>query len=217
MKNIFTLLMATLLSFSVLAQKNFQRFSLGIGGGISRNAGDLANPDSKGLFTGNVDYFISPYIQTGLEFQSGKLYGESNSNFYQSNFNALLLLGKVHAGQFMRTREVPVGMEALLWNSLKGLYAGTGIGGIYCNQRNITQSGLNYGKSSRKMLDAAVPVVLGIDNSGFNSRFITGLAYQGHFALSDQIDGYEASGTKKDFYSTFVVSFKVRLGPMGIY
>lgn len=211
MKNTFTLLMATLLSFTAIAQKNFQRFSLGIGGGITRNSGDLSNPASQRLLAASCDYFINPYIQTGLEVQSGKMHGQIGSNFYQNNFSSLLLLGKVHAGQFMRRRGVPVGMEALLWNSAKGLYAGSGIGAILSSRKNV------YDNSTGNRTDAVVPVALGIDNSGFNSRFITGFAYQGHFALSDQIDGPISSGKSKDFYSTFVVSFKIRLGPLGIY
>jgi len=217
MKSTFTTLMVALLPLFSFAQQNFERFSLGLGGGITRNSGDLASSSSKSLLTGNADYFLSPYIQTGLELQTGKISAESNSSVYQNSFTSVLWINKIHAGQFMRLREVPIKWRAVMVNTLKGLYTGAGIGATLTSQKNI--SGVNALQESRKnsSIGAVVPITFGLDNSGFNERFITGIAYQGHFALSDKFDGYASSGTNKDYYSTFVISFKMRLGPLGVY
>jgi len=219
MKNTFTLLMVMLLPFIAFSQRNFERFSIGIGGGITRNQGDLSRPQSKDLITGNFDYFISPYIQTGIEFQSGKIYGnEISSRYYQNHFKSFFFLIRVHAGQFMRQRGYPTGEKATFNNLLKGIYAGTGIGAVLSNQKKIYRDAGDIDTfGSDKNFDAAIPAVIGVDNSGFNSKVITGISYQGHFALSDQLDGYSPSGSKKDYYSAVVVSVKLRLGPVGVY
>ncbi len=211
--------MVMLLPFVSFSQRNFYRYSLGFGAGLTKNQGDLPNSSSKDLISANMDYFFSPYIQSGLEIQSGKFYGAApDSRFYQNHFKSLFFVTRVHAGQFMRQRGYPIGAKAVIQNIVKGIYGGAGLGVIASNQKNIFRDMNNastYG--ANKSTDAAIPVTLGIDNSGFDSRIITGISYQGHFALGDQLDGYSPAGSKRDFYSAVTLSVKFRFGTVGVY
>ncbi|WP_256012443.1 hypothetical protein [Desertivirga xinjiangensis] len=221
MKYLLILPAFCLLSFISVAQRNFYHLSAGLGGGITQNQGDLNSPEAKSLLTGSVDYYFSPYINTGIELQFGKLYGQETKSyyrFYQNHYKSALLITKVHMGQFITSRRIPVGNKAHLMNVFKGIYAGTGIGfianhqkGIYREEQNRTTGGSN------KNNDVIIPFTFGIDNSASNSRFITGIGYQAHFAMNDQIDGYYGSENRGDFYSTLVVSLKMKFGPLGIF
>ncbi len=211
--------MVMLLPFLTFSQRNYYKFSFGLGAGLTKNQGDLPSSSSKDLVSANADYFFSPYVQSGLEMQSGKFYGAGNdSRFYQNHFKSLFFVTRVHAGQFMRQRGYPTGSKAIVQNIVKGVFAGTGVGIVASNQKNIFRDINNestYGAD--KSIDPAIPVTIGIDNSGFDSRLITGISYQAHFTMGDQLDGYSPAGSKRDFYSAVTLSVKFRFGAVGIY
>lgn len=221
MKKTLTLLSVVLIPLLSSAQRNFYRLSAGIGGGMTQNQGDLNSPKPQSLVLGTLDYHFSPYIYSGLEVQAGRIAGTETERYgrqYQNNFITTLFLTKIHAGQFIRRRGFATGTEAIVLNTIKGIYAGSGIGLIANNQKKIFRDQNNYLTSgSSQNIEGVLPLTIGIDNSAFYSRYIIGLGYQAHFAMGDQLDGYSTRGSNTDFYSTLVLTLRMKFGPYGIY
>lgn len=217
MKNIYTLLLCFLPSL-IYAQKNFHKLSIGAGGGITNNRGELNSPQNKQLLIGTADYYLTPFLHGGIEAQMGTISGRetSYSRHFQNDFKALILSAKLHLGQFMNN--MPDNRNTLLINTVKGVYAGLGTGVIKNSQQQIyrdSNNQLTRGTNNNK--EIFVPVSVGIDNSGFHSRLIAGLRYQANYVLGDQLDGYYSAGSRNDFYSNISVTLKYKFGPTGIF
>lgn len=216
MKNI-TLFLLFLPSL-IYAQQNFHKLSIGAGGGITSNRGELNSPQKKELIIGTADYYLTPFLHGGIEAQLGKMSGQETSynRYFENNFKALIVSAKLHLGQFMNNS--PANRNTLLTNAVKGVYAGLGTGVIKNSQQQIYRdknNRLTMGTNSNK--EIFVPVSVGIDNSGFQSRLIAGLRYQANYVLGDQVDGYYSAGSRNDFYSNISITLKYKFGPMGIF
>jgi len=220
MKNIYSLtLLLSLSSVIATAQINFHRLSIGLAGGLTNNHGDLNSPQPSKVIGGSGSFYFSPFLNADIELQKGTLSGYEtyNSRHFQNDFYAVTLSGKIHLGQFLPALRRSHGRASLIRHSLQGIFAGAG-GGIIQNRQtriyretdNSTASGLNSNK------ELFVPLSFGVDNSGFNSRIITGICYQANYVLGDHVDGYYG-GNKNDFYSTLMLSLKYKFGPKGIH
>lgn len=222
MKHIYFVLLISFFSKSLIAQKNFHKFSIGAGGGITHIRGDLNSAQSKQLLLGNTDYYLTPFVHGGLEAQIGKISGQdpSGERYFQNDFKAIQISGKIHLGQFM-SREagsIAYPYKTLLINTIKGIYVGAGGGIIKNNQTQIFRDPYNkstLGTNNNK--EIYFPLSVGIDNSGFNRKIIAGIRYQGNYVLGDQVDGYYRSGSRNDFYSTITLNVKYKFGPVGIF
>ena len=220
MKKINTLLFLLITPLLLSAQRNFHRFSIGAGAGLTDSRGDLSSSQFKRLYVGSAEYYFTPYVAGVLEAQAGTLSGHdySNNRYFNNSFKAGLASMKVYAGQFMDHYRGAFDSKTNFKRTMEGTFISAGAGMIKNNQTQIYRQNNNplfQGSNSNK--DIFIPVGVGIDNSGFNSRVIAGIRYQYNFVLGDQVDGYSMPGSRNDMYNTFTFSVKYKFGPKGIY
>ena len=220
MKTIHTLIIILFSPFILLAQKEYRKFSIGGGVGIVQSVGDVNSSQFKQVYLGSAEYYLTPYISGMGELQVGNMSGSdpSNNRYFNNNFKAVMGVARIYMGQFMdKYRGAFVG-KTNSTRALEGVFLSAGAGAIKSVQREIYRQKDNpmfQGNNADR--DIFFPVSIGIDNSGFNSRLITGIRYQYNFALGDQVDGYAISGSRSDMFSSVTMSIKYKFGPIGLY
>ncbi len=222
LKFIFLIIFSFIISRTVFSQEGYRRFSLGAGTGITTNSSDLSGADTKTMIWGTADFYLTKYIQAGLEAEEGKLAGKDKftNRYFQNDYKSLALLGKVHLGQLLsgNRRAYRYNDESFLGNLVKGIYLGSGGGLLISTQKKIQRVPVSpayeyayRGQNNNKEL--FIPGTAGIDwFSGKQARLIISIQYQVNFVLGDNMDGYLVPGSKNDLYSTAGVGFKYAFG-----
>lgn len=217
MRKIYTLLLIVLFPLLLSAQRNFHRFSIGAGAGLTQSRGDVKGSPTSKLINASADYYLTPFLHGGLELQTGNLTGldATNIRYFNNNFKAIITSVKIHLGQFLKDDDYRSG---LVEKTVRGLFIGSGAGIIKNNQTEIYRqrdNPLTNGLNNNK--DVFVAFSAGIDNSGFHNRMIAGIRYQYNYALGDQVDGYSRRGSRNDVFSNITFSLKYKFGPQGIW
>lgn len=240
---LFIFLLGTLQGFS---QANFSRISIGLNGGLSTSYTGLSYGLSpvipgfspvKGLmlnksqsFGGSLEYYFSPFINAGLEYNSVSLKDgtDKHNRAFISNLTSIEVRGSVAIGQFIDFSYSPV-----LYN-LRNLNASLGVGFISGNN-NVADFGsgtfpsrqhpddLGRSKYSGVLsLPASIGYFVNFYNVYQEPKFVLGLNYKMNFTFSDDIDGYNDNpvffeNNSKDVYTTVNFSVKYLFGPKGLY
>ncbi len=249
MKKIFTILLiaSSLVSYS---QSNFSKISVGFQAGLtsaftgltygqSKQYADFFAPKSFGsnkskAVGGSVDFYISPFISAGLEYNSITLKGDIDAykRGYQSDFTSIEFRGTAQAAQFIDYSYSPV------LNYLKNTYISVGLG-LLSGKNNVANynpanpdSGPyrrhvgDLGKSEFKnvtMLPVAVGYNFTVSNGFQEPVFLIGLNYKMNFAFTDDIDGFSDSALSgfnnknNDVFTSLNVSVKFLFGPKGLF
>jgi hypothetical protein len=216
------------------SQSNFYKLSLGIGGGPNYSFTDVKKGKFGSTIYGTFDYNFTPFVTGGIEFQTGVIKGGSRTedlhnreftNEYSSvTANFKLMLGEL----------VNYDRNDFLY-SLRGLYAGVGVGIINNNMTDIVRyKPLNaaidpgYGPfpGADKSTDISIPINLGInffieDNYG-DQRFVINLNAQSNVTVGEGLDGYndppaKFKNTAPDIYNTYTIGVKYFFGPSRVY
>ena len=217
MRKIYTLIWVLALPFQLFAQRNFHRFSIGAGAGLTHSMGDVKGSQARKLLSGTADYYLTPFLHGGVEVQIGNMSGleASNNRYFNNSFKAVIVNAKIHLGQFMNDNDYHSGAVEKL---SKGLFIGTGAGIIKNNQTEIyRQAGNQLTNGLNNNKDVFFPFSAGLDNSGFHNRIIAGIRYQYNYALGDQVDGYSRSGSRNDVFSNVTLNLKYRFGKKGVW
>ncbi|MCJ0742062.1 hypothetical protein [Pedobacter montanisoli] len=228
MKKICAAFILSIFTSVTYAQSNFYKLGVGLGAGGTYSFTDV----KKGKFGlagyGTVEYYLTPFITSGLELQMGTVKGgdvktDPHNREFFNTYKAITLGGKVRLGQF-----TDFYYNDLL-NYTKGFYIGTGVGVILNNMKDIIRTkpdGSGYvfpGKD--KSVNAAVPINVGIDfyfpDQWGDIRYGININYQTNFTFGEGLDGYDDPKTKfknvsPDLYTYFSVGVRYNFGFMGL-
>lgn len=234
-KYILSILLISLTT-AVFSQQNLINFyKLGVGGGVGPTISYADVRENSQSFGGYItaDYNFTPFFTAGIELQAGQIKGgdiitNPHNRQFKNNYKALTINTKIALGEFIEY------YKSDFLNSVKGLYAGIGIGVIRNDMKSIvrykpnTQAQyppLGYefpGKD--KSTNLLVPVNLGI-NFYFKDyydqlRYIVNINYQGNLTFGEGLDGYNDPQNKfennaPDIYTLFSVGVKYNFGPVG--
>jgi len=204
------------------AQYNFYRFSVGVGGGVTKCFGDIEtyqrfSPSSN--FT--LDYFFTPFVSAGLEIQKGTISAgdsirDTHKRFFKNSYTSITAGGKIQLGQIVNTD-----FSNFLY-AVRGLYVGTGVGIIKNNQVEI----MRHRPGDDKSMEIVIPANIGF-NFNFNDRwgyirFIASLNHQFNVTLGEGLDGYndppkDFKNRNPDMYGYTTIGIKYLFGLEGLY
>ncbi|WP_261382341.1 porin family protein [Mucilaginibacter achroorhodeus] len=228
----YLLILVTLFFLSeAKAQSSLNYAAFGIGVSISRNRpyADTKRVDDNMSYAVTGNYFFTPYVPIGLEFQFGTLSGggrtrelDAYGRTYKNDYKALLLHMDVQLGEVINYQ----GNTFL--NLVKNFYAGAGLGGIYNNMADIQRENLFIengaigekhgfeGKDSG--LNFMVPLRFGYEFKIYNGydqpNIRLDIGYQHNLTFGEGLDGYNDPSTKfknnaLDQYRQITVGIKV--------
>lgn len=218
MKNVIIIFSLFIINFTALAQRNFYKLNVGVGGGLTKAYTDYKI--NRGGIAQNVlvDYYFTPYSSFGVEAQKGILKGEGlENNSFENEYIAIFGNGRVHLGEVLPFSY----QQRFLEKMVKGLYFGSGLGvvknKVYRFDNAVTPS--NVLIISKEIL---VPLNVGIDFylSAPNAvqRFAVNLNAQTAVALDDNLDGeFKPTNKKKDRYHFFSIGLRYSFGFKGYY
>ena len=213
-------------SISVFAQSNFYKLSIGGGAGFTRSYTDLPEHNYGRAFYGTADFFFTPFASLGLEFQDGNVKGGQNNmnglgNSFNNSYRSLSVNGKLYLGAVVDYK------HSKLFDYLKGLYVGAGVGAIqnrvFDLQRTSSDEPEQVYRPSSK--EAFIPLNLGLnyyihDKYG-QYRYVLNVNYQGNITMGEGLDGYDSSTIRfkngnPDVFTYLTLGFKYKFGPIGI-
>ncbi|EOR96584.1 hypothetical protein ADIARSV_0215 [Arcticibacter svalbardensis MN12-7] len=193
------------------AQNTYRHFSIGIGAGQTSTFTDFLHADRKLFGYGVFDYYFSPYLNIGMEAQSGSISGhdDQNTSNFQGDFQSLTFKGKLHVGELIRKPQRYIAARASIGDKLvKGIYLGSG-GGVF-----MIMNGINSSESYNNK-ELFIPALGGIDMyMGAESRLLLNLNYQTNFLLGDKMDGSIRPGSHNDLYQTISIGISYTLGKL---
>lgn len=233
MKKYLLFIVLALAFYKGKAQGSLNYAMYGVGVSVSENHpyADLRREYNNKSFAITANYFYTPYVPIGLEFQFGKLSGGGNTlaldkdlRRYVNNYKALILHMDVQLGEVISYERND------FLNIVKNFYAGSGVGGIYNKvDVNRTQAGSNPlytfpGKDSG--VNFIVPLRFGYEFKFYNAydqpNIRLDIGYQHNLTFGEGIDGYNDPSTKfknnaLDQYRQITIGIKVNLGGEGSY
>lgn len=259
MKNLFTTLLILLGTLNAFSQANFYKFGIGVNAGLTTAytgfsydgaKGAPAKDASKSLdlnksktFGGSLDYYFTPFISGGMEYNMVQLKDgpDQHNRQFDFNFTSIEVRGNVAAGQFfdfsynpilyaLRTLNVGLGFGVISGDNKVKPYNPTLDGrlldpdnGVNKQEPNSRQHGDDIGKSKFDNV-FSIPASIGYNfniYNGYDEVFLQlGVNYKAVFTFSDDIDGYNdnfPSNKSNDIYTTLGVSLKCMLGPRRMY
>lgn len=210
---------------------NYAMYGIGISASSNHPYADLKKEYNNKSFAITANYFYTPYVPIGLEFQFGKLSGGGNTvdldrdlRRYENNYKALILHMDVQLGEVISYE------RNTFLNIVKNFYAGSGVGGIYNKvDVNRTQQGsvplyTFPGKDSG--VNFIVPLRFGYEFKFYNAydqpNIRLDIGYQHNLTFGEGLDGYNDPSTKfknnaLDQYRQITIGIKVNLGGEGSY
>ena len=245
---ILLIFVLTILTYNSFSQSNFRRWSVGATGGMTIDNMDFRYdnppgadyPDAKKSFTTNkssifgvnADYYITPYVSTGLYVNKTNLKNgrDAYGRMYKADFISVELKTSVVVGQFYK-------YEVENWLLvLKNLYGAVGLG-YFSGKNNVSdfpgikgvpftrQHPDDLGKSSFQGF--TVPLEVGYHVNFYDSydeiRHVVSINYRTNFTTTDNINGFSDNlntglqNLFKDTYSSINLTYKYHFGAFGTY
>lgn len=209
---------------------NYATYGIAISASSNRPYADLQREYNNKSFAITANYFYTPYVPIGLEFQFGKLSGGGNTvdldkdtRRYENNYKALILHMDVQLGEVINYE------RNVFLNIVKNFYAGTGVGGIYNNVNTNRVSLINPGyvfPGKDKSVNFIVPLRFGYEFKFYNAydqpNIRLDIGYQHNITFGEGLDGYDDPSTKfknnaPDQYRQITIGIKVNFGGQGSY
>lgn len=209
------------------AQSNFYKLGVGAGMGATQSFGDVYNKGTSVAAYVAADYYFTPYINIGLEYQQGRIRGgDVETDRYHREFNndykVIIANLKVQLGVFVDYQ------RSGFLNAIRGLYVGTGIGVIENNHKNPVRTSVETGDTfagENSSKEASLPVNLGIniyypDRIGSN-RLILNFNYQTNISFGEGMDSYDNSVNSfrtgiPDMYVFLTAGVRYQFGIVGL-
>ncbi|MFD0766339.1 outer membrane beta-barrel protein [Mucilaginibacter lutimaris] len=210
---------------------NYATYGIGVSASLNKAYADLKKQDSNKSYAVTFNYFFTPYVPIGLEFQFGKLSGGSNTDLkvdkdgrqYLNNYKALILHMDVQAGELMDYQ------GSTILNVLKNFYAGAGIGGISNSvetQRTSVLDPTYTFPGTNSSVNLIVPLRFGYEFKFYNAydqpNIRLDIGYQHNLTFGEGLDGYADPSTNfknnaLDQYRQITVGIKVNFGGQNSY
>lgn len=228
MKSIIVSALLFFIAFSLSAQSNFYKISVGAGIGATQSFTEVPRHSFGLAGYGTLDYLFTPFVSLGLEIQKGEINGgdyekDKESRQFVNSYKAFAISGKISLGQVIEDHyRGPA-------NWIRGLYIGSGIGVI----QNSTLYSLEADPSTPDYInvlektskDLYLPLNLGVnlyfpDREGFY-RYALNINYQGNITTGEDLDGYDNSRVtfksgKPDIYTFLSIGLKYNFGTIGL-
>lgn len=230
-RKLISFLTLVLLSTTAYTQSNFYKLSIGAGYGVTQSFTDVQEHAISFAGYGTADYFLTPFLSLGGEFQMGQIrggdmYTDPNEREFINSHKAANINGKIYLGSILDFN------RNAFANAVKWLYVGAGLGVIKNDVERIvvkpsTRNTANpyVFPGADKSTDLIVPLSTGInyylpDRTG-KPRIGFNLNYQLNFSLGEGIDGYDDSPIKfkngsPDVYTYLSFGFRYNFGLLGL-
>ncbi|RZM03332.1 MAG: hypothetical protein EOO88_56585 [Pedobacter sp.] len=175
--------------------------SVGAGAGVTHSYADVFGNSISSAAKLEFSYYLNQFINVGLNYQRGKIVGGNVytnkwEREFTNNFNSVDMHVKLQLGAFVDYE------ESIFLNGIKGLYVGTGIGGIQNNHKNSIRYRLSTGEKfpgydrSKEMF---IPLMAGINfhipDKLDVTRVMINLNFQGNIVSGEGLDSYDFNGT----------------------
>jgi len=171
----------------------------------------------------NFDFNQTAFVNYILEVQTGTLKGgdatlDQLGRQFSANYTYYAFRLQVQAGELIDYSRSPV------FNALKNLYAGVGIGMVYSNITSInrysTQLAGYYTPGNNSASQLFFPARIGYELKIFNKNqrpdYKIDVGYQYNIVFGDQLDGFKA-GTHNDAFGQFTIGVKISVGGVTSY
>ncbi|MEJ2883808.1 hypothetical protein [Pedobacter sp. GR22-6] len=216
---------------TAVAQSNFHKLSIGAGYGVTQSFTDVQEHAISFAGYGTADYFLTPFISLGGEFQMGQIrggdiYTDPNEREFINSYKTANINGKLYLGSVINFN------RNAFADAIKWFYVGAGAGIIRNDvervvvkpsTRNTANPYVFPGKD--KSTDLVAPLSTGInyyfsDRTG-KPKFGINLNYQVNFSLGEGMDGYDDSPIKfkngsPDVYTYLSFGFRYNFGLLGL-
>lgn len=211
------------------AQSNYFKLSWGLGAGPNYSFTDVYKGNWGYTAYGTFDVNLTPFVTAGIEAQYGMVQGgdidtDPHNRQYINHYTSVTANVKFMLGEFVKYDR-----SEFLY-SIRGLYAGFGVGAIKNNIVDIVRvkpfSNNYVFPGEDKSINLAVPLNLGINffiNDGYGyTRYVINLNAQSNVTLGEGLDGYNDSSAKfenysPDIYNTYSVGVKYFFGNIKSY
>ena len=231
MKKLLFFLLGILIYSNAFSQYNFKRYSLGIGGGMNEPYSDVKVNQMSPAITLNGDFYLTPFIIGGVEAQFGKLRGggfftDEHKRQFENSYLTTTLNTRFALGELLNYHRKD------FFNSIKGLYVGTGFGFIKNQMTVITREKLESdgriykfpGKNAS--INVLIPVTAGINfnflDAWDETRYILSIGYQMNVTFGEGMDGYNDPPSKfknndSDMYAFATIGIKYCFGRQAVF
>lgn len=209
---------------------NYATYGIGVSASLNRPYADLKKEYDNKSFAVTFNYFYTPYVPIGLEFQLGKLSGggtdlkiDKDGRQFVNNYKALILHMDVQAGEVINYQ------GSTVLNVLKNFYLGAGIGGIansVVTQRTSVIDPTYTFPGKDNGINLIVPLRFGYEFKFYNEydqpNVRLDIGYQHNLTFGEGLDGYADPSTKfknnaLDQYRQITVGIKVNFGGQNSY
>lgn len=216
------------------AQSNYFKWSYGFGAGPNYSKTDVQEGNWGYTIYGTIDHHFTPFLTGGLEAQYGMVQGgdietDLHNRQFVNKYNGINANVKLMLGELINYNKTN------FLYSIRGLYAGIGIGAIKNKITDIVRykpswaaydPGYGPFPGKNKGVDLWVPINFGMNfyiNDGYGYvRYVINVNAQGNFAFGEGLDGYNDPSTKfknydPDTYNVYSVGFKYYFGNIKVY
>ncbi len=231
MKQTFISFLTLFFCMTAMAQSNFHKLSIGAGYGVTQSFTDVQEHALGFAGYGTADYFLTPFLSLGGEFQMGQIrggdiYNDPNEREFINSYMTGSINGKLYLGALIDFN------RSEFANAVKWFYIGGGAGLIKNDvnrvvvkpsTRNTANPYIFPGKD--KSTDLIIPLTTGInyyfpDRSG-RPKIGINLNYQVNLSLGEGMDGYDDSPIKfengnPDVYTYLSFGFRYNFGLLGL-
>lgn len=234
---LFIVLLIALGHANAQSNLNYALYGIGVSASENRPYADTKRADNNKSYAITANYFYTPYVPIGLEFQFGTLSGggrttdlDAYGRIYKNNYKALLLHMDVQLGEVIDYQ------RNTFLNIVKNFYAGAGVGGIFNKMVDIQRTnsipangpiGETHGfEGANSGVNFIIPLRFGYEFKIYNSydqpNIRLDIGYQHNLTFGEGIDGYNDNPTKfknnaLDQYRQITIGIKVNFGGEGSY
>jgi hypothetical protein len=229
----------TLAFYNGRAQENlnFAKYGIGFSASLSRPYADTKKADQTQSYAITANYFYTPYVPIGLEFQLGTLSGggrtanlDAYGRIYKNDYKAILLHMDVQLGELISYR------RSGILDILKNFYAGSGVGVISNSMTDIQRTnlilqngaiGATHGlEGEDNSLNLVIPIRFGYEFKIYNiygqPNIRLDIGYQHNVTFSEGLDGYNDSQLKfknnaYDQYGQITIGLKLNFAGQDTY
>ncbi|WP_421945487.1 hypothetical protein [Pedobacter sp.] len=229
----FSIFLLAVANFSS-AQSNYFKWSYGFGAGPNYSKTDVQEGNWGYTIYGTIDHHFTPFLTGGLEAQYGMVQGgdietDLHNRQFVNKYNGINANVKLMLGEL-----IDYNKTNFLY-SIRGLYAGIGIGAVKNKITDIVRykpswaaydPGYGPFPGKDKGVDLWVPINFGMNfyiNDGYGYvRYVINVNAQGNFTFGEGLDGYNDPSTKfknydPDTYNVYSVGLKYYFGNIKVY
>lgn len=196
----FTVTFILLGSQRSVAQADFYKTSIGVGAGITQSYADVYGSNASFASKIEFSYYLNQFINVSVNYQKGKIIGgdiytNAHHRQFVNDFNSIDLNAKLQLGAFIGYE------ESTFLNVVKGLYVGTGIGGIQNRHNNPVRHQIStnykfpgYDRSKEMFVPLMAGINFHIPDELKVTRVMVSLNFQGNIVSGEGLDSYDTNG-----------------------